>query len=200
MRNKYKKWSWLKALWSPFKPFNISFYVGRIRIGVPYFLPRKFMKGTPKLIRKAVIDEIEARQKWNKSNPEHARPIKSFDELYREKENYRFAVPLKIGFSSCGLGWKTKWEDDDFRYEHGPVFSFVCFGWQIAIIVGFKDGVSHYWEAWLYYELCTDKNASVKERIEQCKKEFSLTWDSYTNGEKTTIDYCNKVLKKKWLC
>lgn len=35
---------WLKILFSPFKPFKIACYVGKTKIGVPYFLPRKVVK------------------------------------------------------------------------------------------------------------------------------------------------------------
>ena len=41
---------WLKVLNSPFKPFKVRLYVGKTQVGVPYFLPRKWVKGTPKLI------------------------------------------------------------------------------------------------------------------------------------------------------
>ena len=115
--------------------------------------------------------------------------------LYKEYKNTRRAVPLKIGFSYCGLGWKTKWSDTDFRYEHGPVLSFVFFGYQIALQVG-HEHVDHYWTSWLYYEYATDKTKSKRERIEQCRKEYSQTWTSTKDG---TIDYYERILKPKYL-
>jgi len=53
--NKFKDWlGWLrytwrglgfiKSLWSPFKPFRLRFYFGPIRMGVPIFLPRKWVR------------------------------------------------------------------------------------------------------------------------------------------------------------
>ena len=33
-----------KALFSPFKPFHFKFYIGKIAMGVPYFLPRKWIR------------------------------------------------------------------------------------------------------------------------------------------------------------
>jgi len=39
---------WVKALFSPFKPFTIRWYIGKTRVGVPYFLPRKTVKSKTK--------------------------------------------------------------------------------------------------------------------------------------------------------
>jgi hypothetical protein len=66
-------------------------------------------------------------------------------------------------------------------------------------MVGQKD-VSHYWEAWLYYEYATDKTKSKHERIEQCRKEFSQTWTRHASGANSvTIDYYKLILKSKYL-
>jgi hypothetical protein len=190
---------WLKVLNSPFKPFHVRFYAGKIKIGVPYFYPRKWVKATPELRRKAALDKIKSEERYNKSNPNYARKIKSFDELYEEYKNYTFPIPLKVGFSYCGLGYKTKWTSTDFRYEWGPVLSFVFFGYQIALMVGQKN-VSHYWESWLYYEYATDKTKSKRERIEQCRKEAPQTWTSHKHDEEpVTTDYYTKILKSKYL-
>lgn len=153
---------WLKALFSPFKPFSVKWYVGKTQIGVPYFLPRKWVK--------------------SKTKPGYTEP-----------------VPLKVGFSYCGLGWKTKWSSTDFRYEWGPVFSFVFFGYQIAMMIG-HEHASHYWECWLYYEYATDKSKSKRQRVEQCRKEFPQTWTVSSYGkEKETINYYDRILKTKYL-
>jgi len=189
---------WLKVLNSPFKPFHVRFYAGKTQIGTPYFLPRKWVKATPELAKKAALDTIEAEKKYNERNPKYARKIKSYEELYQEKLGYSFSVPLKVGFSYCGLGYKTKWTDTDFRYEWGPVLSFVFFGYQVALMVGQKD-VSHYWEAWLYYEKATDKTKSKRERIEQCRKEFSQIWTVSSMGKEEVVDYYQRILKTKYL-
>ena len=189
---------WLKVLNSPFKPFSVSWYVGKTQVGTPYFLPRKWVKATPKLATEAALKTIEAEKRYNERNPNYTRKIKSFEEIYQEKITYRFPVPLKVGFSYCGLGWKTKWTDTDFRYEWGPVLSFVFFGYQIAVMVGHKH-VSHYWEAWLYYEYATDKTKSKRERIEQCRKEFNQTWTVSSQGKEEVVDYYQRILKTKYL-
>jgi len=189
---------WLKVLNSPFKPFKVNLYVGKTQVGTPYFLPRKWVKATPELAYKAASEEIEQQEKWNKLNPEHARKVKLIGELFHEKLKCNFAVPLKVGFSYCGLGWKTKWTDTDFRHEWNPVLSFVFFGYQIALTF-YSPYHSHYWEAWLYYEYATDKTKSKRKRIRQCKKRFPQTWKVTSQGKEETIDYYTKILKSKWL-
>jgi hypothetical protein len=192
------KFTFLKAFNSPFKRPKLNLYIGKVAIGTPYFFPRKWVKGTPKLINEAVIKYIQKEENYNKLNPNYARKIKSYNELYEEKKNYSYAVPKKIGFDFIGLGWKLKWDDTDYRFEWSPVWSFVFFKWQIAITFNTPEP-SNYWEAWLYYQKNTDKTKSKLERIQQCMKEFSLLYTVSTNGNKETIDYYTKVLKTKYL-
>jgi len=193
-----QKLSFLKAFNSPFKRPKLKWYCGKTAIGTPYFYPRKWVKGTPKLIHEAVLKHIQKEENYNKLNPNYARKIKSYDELYEEKKNYLYAVPKKIGFDFVGLGWKTKWSETDYRFEWSPMFSFVFFGYQIAVMFIVPDQ-SHYWEAWLYYELNTDKTKSKKERIEQCKKEFSLNCTVYSQKVETKVNYYDTVLKAKYI-
>ena len=156
-----KKFSFIKSLFSPFKPFKLKFYCGEIKLGTPIFYPRRWVKS--------------------------------------DKPGYKTPVPKKIGFDFVGLGWKTKWDDTDYRFEWGPIWSFVFFKWQLAITFQVPD-LDEYWTAWLFYERNTDKTKSKKERIEQCKKEFPLTYTtSYGDGKKETVDYYNKILRKKYL-
>jgi len=177
---------WVKALWSPFKPFKVSFYAGKLAIGTPYFYPRKWVKFTKKdaLEKATKVTQMSGSVYFGKD------PNTIVDQFM----NYTKAVPLKIGFSYCSLGWKTKWTDTDFRYEWNPVFSFVFFGYQIALTV-YSPYRSHYWEAWLYYEYATDKTKLKRERIEQCRKEHSQIW-TVAGGE---IDYYEYILKPKYL-
>lgn len=42
------KFAYIKALWSPFKPFKLKWYVGKIAIGTPYFFPRKWVPNPEK--------------------------------------------------------------------------------------------------------------------------------------------------------
>ena len=194
---------WLKVLNSPFKLFSVKLYVGKTAVGTPYFLPRKWVKATPALATEAALNEIRSAKEWNERNRDSTfkHRVKSFEEAYKEKITYRFPVPLKVGFSYCGLGWKTKWTDTDFRYEWGPVFSFVFFGYQIAARIGFRDksAVNAYWEAWLCYEYATDKTKSKRERVAECRKIMPQRWTRTSNGIDEIIDYYECILKPKYL-
>ena len=105
-----RNFEWMKVYFSPFKFFLPKLYIGKTAVGTPYFLPRKWVKATPELARKATEDYIEREEDYNRRNPDYARKIKPFDEIFIEKMKLSYAVPLKIGFSSCGLGWKTKFD------------------------------------------------------------------------------------------
>ena len=181
---------WIKALWSPFKPFKVGFYAGKLAIGTPYFFPRKWVKYNNEDIQKAIEEH-----KANKN-----KVLVSDAQLYNMYYNYSKAVPIKVGFDWCSLGWKTKWSDTDFRYEWPPIFTFVFFGYQIAAIIGPKDKntVDHYWTAWLYYEYATDKTKSKRERVEQCREECNQTWYRSEKGVDTKIDYYELILKPKY--
>ena len=192
------RFSWLTILNSPFKPFKVGLYYGKTRIGVPYFFPRKFVKGNNRMITEAVLSEIAAQKKWNENNPNYTRKIKSFEELFNEKKNYKFAVPLKVGFSYCSLGYKTKWSDTDYRFEWNPVLSFVFFGYQIALTF-YSPYHDHYWTSWLFYKNDTDKTKSKMERVEQCRKEFPQIWTSSKDGVDERIDYYDRILKRKYI-
>ena len=207
--NKLKRWlkikldeyRWIKALFSPFTPFKIDWYFGKTCVGVPYFFPRKWVKATPKLARKAALREIEDAKRWNESHPDSKfkHTVKSFEEVYDDMMKHRHPVPLKFGFSSCGLGWKTKWDQYDIRHEWNPVISFVFFGYQIAARFYHKFGC-HYWESWICYEYMSDKKLSKEERIKFCREKCPQTWTSYKDKEEPiTIDYWNLILKEKYL-
>ena len=183
-----RRFEWLKVLNSPFKPFKVKFYIGKLAIGTPYFFPRKWVRYTDQDAIKAAVEHKANKNKVQVTD-------KQLFEMYK---NYSKAVPIKVGFDWCSLGYKTKWTNTDFRYEWGPVFTFVFFGYQIAMMVGQKD-VSHYWEAWLYYEYATDKTKSKRERVEQCRAEFNQTWKSYSGGKEEIIDYYERILKPKYL-
>ena len=204
LKYKLERYRWLKILFSPFKPFEISWYVGKTAVGTPYFLPRKWVKATNRRATIAALDEIKRSENFNKVNPnsKFKHDVKPFEELFQKYMEHKHAVPLKVGFSSCSLGWKTKWTSNDFRYEWGPTFTFVFFGYQIAAMVGFKDrdALHAYWEAWLCYEYATDKTKSRRERIAECRKIMPQKWTRFhKDGTKETIDYYERILKPKYL-
>lgn len=194
------RFRWIKALFSPFTPFKISWYIGKTQIGTPYFLPRKLVKATPELATKAALRDIKQATDWNKANPTSTfqHKVKPFDEAYAEQMEHRHYVPLKVGFSSCSLGWKTKWDQYDIRHEWNPVISFVFFGYQIAMTV-YHEHHSHYWESWLCYEYASDKTKSKQERIKFCRRKCPQTWVSHNGDEKVTTNYWDLILKPKYL-
>ncbi len=193
---------WIKALFSPFTPFKVKWYIGKTQVGTPYFLPRKWVKATPKLATEAALKTIEERIKWNERNPDSKfkHTVISFDEVYKEKMCYSFSVPLKVGFGMCGLGWKTKWDQYDIRHEWNPVISFVFFGYQIAATF-YHPHQSHYWESWVCYEYCSDKKQSKRERIAFCRRKCPQTWRQLGKNGKDNIvtDYWDLILKPKYL-
>jgi hypothetical protein len=112
-----------------------------------------------------------------------------------ETKGFQKAIPRKIGFDFVGLGWKTKWEETDYRYEWSPIWSFVFFKWQIALIFVPKDRDA-YWTCWLYYHRNTDRSKSQKKRIEQARKEYPCVWRvSQTGRETMEVCYWDKILK-----
>lgn len=191
-----KRFNFLKAFNSPFKRPKLKWYFGRVKIGTPYFLPRRWVKISKEKAHEITLEKIKEFEERSKKHPEY-NYIPRYEDMYKDVINSHHAVPKKIGFDFVGLGYKTKWSNTDYRFEWSPLISFVFFGLQIAVMV-IPEHQNHYWEAWLFYENDTDKTKSKKERIEQCKKEFSLTW-TRSNGEtKETINYYDKILKKKY--
>lgn len=116
----------------------------------------------------------------------------------KEKDGYLKAVPIKFGFSSCGLGWKTKWTSTDFRHEWNPVWSFVFFGYQIALIF-IPENDTQYWESYLAYHRDTDKSKSTRERLSDCIKNHPCTYISYKNGVETKTDYWKLIVKEIYI-
>jgi hypothetical protein len=187
---------WMRVYNSPFKVIIPKLYIGKIAIGTPYFFPRVWVKGNHNLIHEGVLRRIKETKSFNERNQEYKRKEKSYYELYEEMKTYSFAVPKKIGFDFVSLGWKTKWETDDYRHEWNPMWSFVFFKWQIALLFVPKH-CTHYWECWLYYD--KETKGTPKERIEQSRKESPCIWTSTKDGIEIETDYWDLVLKKKYL-
>ena len=198
LKNKIKYFikdlDFLRAYNSPFKAPKLKWYCGKVTLGTPYFFPRKWVKATPERAHQATLDSIKSTEEFNKRNPEYARSIRPYDEIFASKMNYSYAVPKKIGFDFVPLGWKTKW--DSYRHEWNPMISFVFFKWQIALMF-IPEHDMQYWESWLYYT--RETKGTTAERVAQCRKKAPCTWTSHSEGKKETTDYYNLILKKKWL-
>lgn len=184
------KFKWLKSFFSPFKRPKIKLYIGKTAVGTPHFLPRKWVK----IPKEEVIKQ--AKEKYDKC-PKEYQTLHHYNSLLNYYKGMEQPISKKIGFDFVGLGWKTKF--GYYRHQWNPVWSFVFFGWQIAIqFIPIHD--MHYWEAWLYYELDTDKDANKMERIDMCLKKAPQIWTTYNkDGSKTTTNYYTKILKKKYL-
>lgn len=182
----------LKTYFSPFKLIIPKFYIGKVAIGTPYFLPRKWVKMTEEDCKETLAKDLKRAEDNDWKFIDHN------TRTWQYYKNYKKAIPKKIGFDFVALGWKTKWSEKDIRHEWSPIWSFVFFKWQIALMFVPKHQ-SFYWECWLTYELLTDKSKSVKERIVQAREINPCIWISYKNEEKIPIDYWNLILKKKYL-
>lgn len=115
--------------------------------------------------------------------------------MVRADNGWKF-VKKYIGFDFVSLGWKTKWSSTDYRFEWNPVWSFVFWKWQIALIFVPVE-YSNYWEGWLYYHYNT--KGTMRERIEACKKEFPMKATIYKHGEEPySVNYYDIILKNKY--
>jgi hypothetical protein len=122
-----------------------------------------------------------------------------FPRIWKDDKNkpgFLTAVPKKIGFDFVRLGWKTKW--DNYRFEWSPIWSFVFFKWQIAVTFVAPEA-NHYWECWLYYTRETDKTKSIKDRIEEAKRQNPCIWITSKNGVEEEICYWDVILKDKYV-
>ena len=191
-----RNFEWMKVYFSPFKPPKLKWYFGRVTVGVPYFYPRVWKKATSQKAIKEAVKEMNKVKKYNEETETYKLTVHSFNTLYERYKESSFAEPKKVGFDFVPMRWKTKWSDIDYRFETSPVWSFVFFGYQIAIIFVAVD-MHHFWECWLYYNYNTE--GTWKERVEKCRKEFPQTWTSHKDGKEAKINYYDKVLKNKYV-
>jgi len=187
-----------KTFFSPFKPLKWKWHLGKVKVGTPIFMPRTWKKATPKKACEEALKEIKRVREHNSKEGSSKITERTFEELYESYLRYKFPQPKKIGFDLRDVMWKTKWSEKDIRFEFSPVFSFVFFGLQFAIVFTAPEP-DHYWPSFIYYHLYTDKSKSAQERIEQCKKEFPNTWTRHYKGATETIDYYQFILRKKFL-
>jgi len=192
----FKGFEWMKVYYSPFKFFMPKLYVGKIAIGTPYFLPRRWVKATSEKAHEATKQFINREESYNKLNPKYARTIKPYEQIFEDKMKCSYSEPKIIGFDFVSLGWKTKYES--YRHEWNPTWSFVFFGYQIALIF-FPENGCHYWESYLAYCYETDKKLSWKQRIEDCRKRYPQTWTQHLGEEKVTTDFWDLIIKEKYL-
>jgi len=184
------RFEWMSAFTGPFKRPKLKWYFGKVELGTPYFYPRRWRNMTKEEAKETADEKF---QKLIDAGKEPKQNI--WDGFYQSSLRSQRAVPKKIGFDFVPMRWKTKWSDTDYRFETGPIWSFVFFKWQIALTFP-VEGMNHYWECWLYYTHSTDKTKAVKERLEQAREEFPSVWTiSRGVGKNETICYWDKILK-----
>ena len=187
MKNWFKyRFDWMRVYFSPFKPIIPKLYIGEVAIGTPYFLPRVWKKYTKQEAIDKAVEELK--------NKPHLEKV-GFDKLFYNYSRSSKAVPKKIGFDFVGHGWKTKWTSTDYRHEWNPVWSFVFFKWQIALIFNPIEAY-HYWECWLYYSRHT--TGKTETRLKKARKKFPCVWTSTKDGVETKTCYWDVILKDKW--
>lgn len=186
-------WSFLKVLNSPLKRLGLRWYFGEIKMGTPYFLPRKWVKVTEEDCKELLEKHMAMAEKQNWKF--------SQGKKWEDYKNSQKPIPIKyFGINWNTLGWKTKW--GDYRFEYNPNLSIVIFGKQLCItVVPNTDSEywSSYWEAWLNYTYRTDKKLPEAERLKQLNKIYSCTWSRYIDKVKFTNNHYNFILKQKYL-
>ena len=192
-----KNFSYLKTFLSPFKRPKLKWYIGKIAVGVPYFYPSKWSKLSHDDIDEKVNNELKKLMSKEKEFGKDLN-IPSYEDLYKKYKGYTKRVTKHFGFDFVTLGWKTKWSETDYRFEWAPIWSFVFWKWQIALIFKAPEDI-HYWEAWLFYENNTDKSLTKQERIQYCKDNNPQKYRQYKNGEESLIDYYELILKDEYL-
>lgn len=186
-----RDFEWMLAFTGPFKAPRLKWYVGKIALGTPYFYPRRWRNVTEKEAREYADEKF---QKLINAGKDPKQEI--WDRFYKSSLRSQRPVPKKIGFDFVRMGWKTKW--DQYRFETGPIWSFVFFKWQIALTFP-VDHMDHYWECWLYYTYDTDNTRSIKERIQEAREIYPCVWKTSKNGETKRICYWDRILKKKYV-
>lgn len=197
IRNKYQslkyKLTWFKFLRvynSPFKTPIIKVYWGPIAHGTPYFFPRKQVK----ISDKEAYNQAFEKYRYLRSSGQ----TPSFFKLIEESRKSTKFVNRKFGFNFVELGYKTKWSDTDYRFEHGPAISFVFLRKQLFITWQVPDA-EIYWEAWLYYHYHTDRSLSKKDRLALCITNNPLIYSVYKKDNQVEkINYYPKILKEKY--
>ena len=178
-----------KLINSPFKFPKIKFYLGKVKYGTPFMLPRKAVNFT--------MEESKLKaEEWiaDKNSRHFGKDLKTVAE--KHNKGYLKFVDKKVSFDIVRLGWKYKF--NSIRFEWNPMFSFVFFGLQFCIFIVPKND-SSYWESWIYYNEHTDKNKPTLKRLKQCIEEAPQRWTRHHNGEKSNRDYYQLNLKKKWV-
>jgi len=179
---------------SPFKPPKKNYYFGKIKCGVPYFLPINFNStifSFRKLILKSEVEIEEYNKRYPHFKNHSEKKFKNLPMSRRCKDwifslfgnYYWLSVGYPICFKTNDLAWKDKFNSP--RFEWSPAFYIFFFEWQFCIWWNAPDGNNH-----LYYEMYTWYKYYCDGDIEKAEK--SWIWQ---NTETKLSTWNNKYLK-----
>lgn len=171
-----------------------KYYLGSIIHHTPYFLPFRFCKSILK-IRKLILRPEEEILKILSNNqyakrkdyvytnlPTVRRSWNKIVKLFNAHYYIEWGYPISIG--SIPLGYKTKWSDNDYRFEWCPMFYIYFFYWQFTIHwispLYMKEDMfnDHYFEKFLFLK---HYDMNVKEAKKNWKWKNSKGKSTWTN-------------------
>lgn len=101
-----------------------------------------------------------------------------------------------LGFSSCGLGYKTKWSSTGYRHEWNPSYGFIVWDFQVAITFSLDCRI---WESWLLYRHFRRDGLSNLDALVKTRETNPNVWVSRDNeGIEVKTDWFLKGLKKRF--
>lgn len=123
----------------------------------------------------------------------------------KNKKNFKSVKWFYLEF--INLGYKTKWDEHDYRFEYPPMISLVILNKQLCIwvlpnIKNLPETLSsffiidQYWETRLTYKFAT--KGKTKDRLTQLFLQHDNTYNVYVDNESFVIDYYPYILKNKW--
>lgn len=95
-----------------------------------------------------------------------------------------------LGINLVKLGWKSKWNEFDIRFEWNPALHIIILKRQI--VIGLRQE-SDYWEALVLYTLL---KGNLQERVNKVLEKKSFKW-TLSNG--SIIDTKKCIFKKSYL-
>lgn len=100
-----------------------------------------------------------------------------------------------LGFSGCGLGYKTKWSSTDYRHEWNPSYGFIVWNFQVAITFSLD---CRSWESWLLYRHFRRGGLSNLDALVKVREINPNVWVSYKDGAQEKTDWFLKSLKSRF--
>jgi hypothetical protein len=106
-------------------------------------------------------------------------------------KNGTFTYYKWLGIKLVNLGWKTKWDEYDIRFEWSPSIHLIVLNTQIAAALSHEE--DDYWEAIVLY---TRFEGTPQERVSRILEKKSFRW-TLSNG--SVRDTKKTVFKEKYI-